>query len=380
MRFLPIAMLLTNAVFAQSIVDPAVLPRILSRMESRLEDRDLACTVTPVRPSLNFSFRIQAGYIVRVPMNQYSGPRHGWLMLTRITPDGGDRKPVYLASRTRLPDVPKTKAEVEIGAGYLLGEGGYQVHWTMMDDQGRVCRKDWHVEAKLSRSERRAKVAMAPNTVASYSLIGTPDALHMRDDSAPFSVTILMHAAPLLPRRTHFRATDRILLVGSLAALIERLPASSVRLVVFNMDQQKEVYRQDGFTLSSLDRVEQALNQIELDAIDFETLQKPKGHIDLLADLVNRETHADKPSDAVVFLGPSTRYEDKLPRTALERLALAPRFFYFQYRPLFRRVTSVPQDTIHLTVAELKGKTMTIHTPAEFAKAIDELERRAVTP
>jgi hypothetical protein len=377
MRRLLFAMLLSTALWAQWIVDPNAVPRAMSRFEPRWDDRDLACSVTPFGPALNFSFRIQAGYIARVPMNQYFGPRHAWFILMRLTPEGGDGKPVFLAARTRLPDVPKTKVEVEIGGGYLLGEGGYQVHWMMLDDLGRVCRHDWHIEAKLTRAERTAKVAMRPYTAAAFSLLGSPDEGRVRDDCAPFSVTILLHAAPVFPRRTRLRANDRMLLVGSLAALLERLPARSVRLVVFNLDQQKELYRQDGFSLGAMDQVEQALNELELSAVDYRILQKPKGHLDLLADLINAEVHAGKPSDAVVFLGPSTRYEDKLPREALERPAAIPRFFYFQYRPLLRRVVPSTTDTITMAVSGLKGKTMIIRTPAEFARAIGQLEKQA---
>jgi hypothetical protein len=377
MRRLPFAMLFSTALWAQSIVDPNTIPRAMSRFEPRPDDRGLVCSVTQFGPALNFSFRIQAGYIVRVPMNQYFGPRHAWFTLIRLTPEGGDHKPVFLASRVRLPDVPKTKVEVEIGGGYLLGEGGYQVRWMMLDDQGRVCRHDWHIEARLTRAERTAKVAMRPYTAAAFSLLGSPDEDRSHDDSAPFSVTILLHAAPVFPRRTHLRANDRMLLVGSLAALLERLPARSVRLVVFNLDQQKELYRRENFGIHSMDEVEQAMNELELSAVDYSVLRKPNGHLDLLADIVSREVHAEKPSDAVVFLGPSTRYEDKLPRGALAKASAIPRFFYFQYRPLWRRVVPSGTDTITMAVSGLKGKTMIIRTPAEFAKAIDQLERLA---
>jgi hypothetical protein len=378
MRLLPLAMLLSTAGWTQSIVEPGVVARVLNRLEPSWDESALVCSVTPYGPSLNFSFRIQAGYVVRLPMDQFEGPKHAWFTLMRITPEGGDRKPVYLATRTRLPVVPQTKAEVEVGGGYLLGEGSYQVRWMMLDERGRVCRKDWRIEAKLTRGERRAKVAMRPNSVAAFSLLGSTQETRAHDDSAPFSVTIMLHAAPMFPRRTHLRVSDRMLLVGSLAALLERLPARSVRLVVFNLDQQKELYRQDDFSVAAIDQVAQAMNDLELSSVDFKVLQKPKGHIDLLADLVNRELAADKPSDAVVFLGPSTRYEDKLPRSALERLASIPKFFYFQYRPFLRRMAPAATDTINSTVSGLKGKTMIIHNPGEFAKAIDQLEKLAV--
>lgn len=376
MRTLPLAILLPAAAWAQSIVDPGAIPFVMSRFEQRGDDRELACSVVPIGPILNFSFRIQAGYIVQVPMRQFFGPGHMWLILTRVTPEGGDGKPVLLASRTYLPDIPNTKVEVELGGGYLLGEGRYQVRWMMLDDLGRVCRKQWRIEARLSKAERTAGVSTRPHTVAAFSLLGSPGEARPRDDSAPFSVTILMHAAPLSPRRTHLRASDRMLLVVSLAALLERLPARSVRLVLFNLDQQKELYRRDGFTLAALEEVQQALNELELNAVDYRVLQKPGGQIDLLADLIDRERRDANPSDAVVFLGPATRFGDKPPRAQRDLPRATPRFFDFQYRPWVRSTLS--PDTIALTVSSLKGKTMLVRTPTDFARAIDQLERAAV--
>lgn len=377
MHRVAILMLLAIACWGQSVVDPKALGAVMSRFEPNWQDHPLACSVTPFGPVLNYSMRIQAGYVVRVPMNQYFGPRHGWFMLARITPQGGDGKPVFLASRTRLPDVPKTKVEVEIGGGYLLGEGRYTVRFMMMDDQGRVCRREWHIRAELKKSERKFQMALAPYTVAPFSLLASTRPEGTRDDRPTFSATILLHAAPLLPRRTNLRGSDRMLLIGSLAALLEHIPAKSVRLSVFSLDQQKELYRNDAFTPQQLDQVQQSLNDLQLNTINVETLQNPRGYIDLLADLLNREIRAPKPSDAVIFLGPPGRFLDKVPRAAIEKPSALPRFFYLQYRVFFRRPAPSLPDTINLAVSELKGRTTTIHTPEEFAKAILELEKRA---
>jgi len=135
---LAIAALLACACAAQVIVDPARFGSVLKSLEPRADEKPLRCEVTPIRPSLNFSFRFQAGYVVHVPMNQYSGEGHGWAMVTRITPEGGGQKPVYLVGRTRLPSIPKTKVAVEVGGGYLLGEGRYDVNWTLLDDADRI--------------------------------------------------------------------------------------------------------------------------------------------------------------------------------------------------------------------------------------------------
>jgi hypothetical protein len=216
--------------------------------------------------------------------------------------------------------------------------------------------------------------------VAAFSLRGPRDTPPLRDDAPPFRMTLLLHVAPLVPFRTRLRISDEMMLVGSLSALLERLPAQSVRLVAFNLDQHKELYRKDNFALSDLSRLVQSVNELELQTVDYRVLQNKSGHIDLLADLVNQELRSGQPSDAVVFLGPAARFEDKVPAELLEQPAAGPtRFFYFQYKPIFRRGGNSFPDIINRTVSTLRGRLWTIHTPAEFAKAIEELEKRAKT-
>ena len=376
MRPLVIAVLLASACAAQVIVDPARLGSVLKVLEPQAGEKPLRCEVTPIKPSLNFGFRFQAGYVVRVPMNQFSGPGHGWAMLTRITPEGGGQKPVYLVSRTRLPSIPTTKVDVEVGGGYLLGEGRYDVKWAMLDDAGRVCRGSWHVDARLGRRERQMKLSMPPDTVADFTLRGRPDSRRGSDDAAPIRLTVLLNAAPLFPLRTRLRASDRVVLLGLLSSLLERVPARSVRLVVFNLDQQKTLLRQDAFAPNALGRVAQALNGTELGLVDYHVLQNRRGHVDFLAGLINQELRAETPSDVVVFLGPETRFVDKLPPTALAGPAGAPpQFFDLQFKPYLRAGSSLP-DSISLATARAKGKTIVIRTPADFAKAIEQIERR----
>jgi len=187
---------------------------------------------------------------------------------------------------------------------------------------------------------------------------------------------VLLNAAPLFPLRTRLRASDRVILLGLLSSLLERVPARSVRLVVFNLDQQKTLLRQDAFAPGALGRVAQALNGTELGVVDYHVLQNPQGHVGLLAGLMNQELHAETPSDVVVFLGPATRYVDKLPPMALaEPTGAAPQFFDLQFRPYFRASASLP-DSISLATAKAKGKTIIIRTPADFGKAIEQIERR----
>jgi len=366
------------AASAQSIVNnPNRLRNVIAQLEGALEgEQALRCDVSPTKPTLNYSFRYQAGYVVTVSMNQYLGSGHGWTMLTRVTPEGGDRKPVYLLSRIPLPRIPKTNVAVNIGGGYLLGEGVYNVRWMMLDDTGRVCRRNWRTDVHRSRAERIVKVAMPPDTVWEIGLRGARLLPAGPDDAAALRMTIFLHAAPLFPRRTRMRPNDTVMLMSTVSSLLERVPARSVRLVLFNLDQQKELYRKDSFMLQDMVQVSQAMTNIELGKVDFQVLQNKKGHVDLLTDLVNREVQEQAPSDVVLFLGPAPRFYDRVPQASLEKPSTGvPQFYYFQLAPFLLQQQATLTDTIKSTVSRLGGKTMVIHTPGDFAKAIDRLEK-----
>ncbi len=250
-----------------------------------------------------------------------------------------------------------------------MGEGRYTVDWEMFDETNRACRKSWKIEAKLAASEHGLNLGLAPGSVSvlSFRRWSAKDAA----DARPLNrLTVLLHAAPLFPRSTRFRAQDRVMLLGSLAALLEALPAKSVRLVVFNLDQQKEMFRQDDLTPEAFDQVAQSTNNLQLQLVDYKVLQNRRGHVSLLADLINQEVQAEQPSDAVIFIGPTARYYDKVPDALVEqRAGSAPQFFYFEYKPYWGRGSEFP-DSVEYAIKKVKGKTSMIHTPDEFAKAI----------
>jgi hypothetical protein len=373
MRTLVALLVGCSSAMAQFVLPLSRIPERLRSFEPVPGEQELRCEVQPMRAALTFGFRFQAGYFVKVPMNQYRGPGHSWAILTRITPEGGG--PTYLGSRMRLPDVPPNKVELETGGGYLLGEGRYQAAWVLYDDAGRVCRKRWTIDVKRGYHDRNVKVAIEPGTVTGFSRVGTRDRRNT-DDAPPFRLTILVHAAPMSPRRQRIGARDSVMLLGTLSSLLERLPARDVRLVVFNLEQQKEIFRQDGFQSERIYEVSQAIDNLQLQTLDYRVLQNRKGHLDLLAEMVNRELTAAQPPDVVVFLGPLARQVDRFPEELLEKPeGSMPRFFYLQYRPPFLNMQATLPDLIHSAVSRLKGKTVVMHTPAEFEKAIQQIER-----
>ncbi len=369
-----IALLCAGVACAQVILDPAKIPAGFKRFAIPAGAAPLRCDPSYIRPVLNFSFRFQAGYMVRVPMDQYQGTGHTWVIMERITPEGDPARAVYLGDKFLLPDVPKTTIELPVVGGYLLGEGRYHVEWMMLDDRGRVAVKEWTLEAERTYANRNVKIAMPPGTVAEFSLRGAA-AAHPSDDAAAIRLTVLLDAAPMSSRRMRLRANDRIMLLGGLSALLERVPTRSVRLVVFNLDQQKELYHSANFTLNDLESVGRVINQTELGLVDYHILQHPKGHLDFLAGLMNREVRETEPSDVVLLLGPRPHFTDRVPSQALEKIVGSPRFLYLQYQPFLHATSELP-DTIRQAVKSMRGKTLVVRTPADFAKGIDLVERK----
>jgi len=279
--------------------------------------------------------------------------------------------------------VPATKAEVQVGGGYLLGEGNYAVRHLLIDERDRVCRKDWRMQVHRSRGESSVKVAMPPDTILDLSLRGLRSApAAATDDAAALRLTILLHAAPTSPRRTRLRQNDILMLLASVTSLMERVAVSSVRLVAFNLELQKEIYRKDGFGLRDVPEVADAMTRTELGLVDVKVLQNKRGHVDTLADMVNQELRSVAPSDVVLFLGPMSRFADKVPQSAIEKAeGRGPQFLYFELMPVFRGgrggavASPVIGDSIRNAVGRLGGKTMVIRTPGDLARAIERLEK-----
>jgi hypothetical protein len=374
MRWVTIALLLPACCVAQVVVRGSLLRGVAALFESKPGEKTLHCDVTSSRPTLNYSFRFQAGYRVSVPANQFEGAGHSWTVLTRITPQFEGAAPVYLVAGQRLPDIPRTSVTLFFGGSYLLGEGSYSVNWLMMDDQNRVCRKNWHVDVHRSRSERKVRVAMPEHVVWDVSLRGTRLPPPNAADAGALRLTILLNAEPLFQRRTRLRGGDVGTLISAVTSLLERLPTSGVRLVVFNLEQQKELYRNANFRLADMPDVAAAMNAIDLSTVDYKVLQNRRGHVDLLADMVNQEVRADPPSDLVLVIGPMSKFLDRMPADLLRTPSgPSPRFVNLQIIPLVLTPSTLP-DVIHNAIARLGGKTVPVHSPGEFAKAIAKLE------
>ena len=199
-----------------------------------------------------------------------------------------------------------------------------------------------------------------------------------------------------------------------LEPLVGRLSTASVRLVVFDLPHQRELFREDGFTLNGMNRLVHETNFLKPGRVDEGPFEHQEGVWDLLANLVNKEIRAPEPADAVVFVGAPWWIREGMPSGFPKPdKGTTTRFFSVHYSNIFAHnvvregagswqgevgSTGGPPpaviesrmpgpsrdemastslfDTIKQTVLRMKGKIFVIQTTAELSKAIEEIDRR----
>jgi len=386
-----------GAASAQRLADPARLGPSLDLLSRNPFQATLRCQMTPVRPWLNFSLRLQAGYLIEAPMDQFSTAGHELKSVTEITPLAAGARPVYLANRFYLSALPSKDAVAQMAGAYLLGAGAYNARMVVYDETGRACRAEWPVTAVWNDARLRAPIPA--NAVAEFHWAAVGRATEPVFDR----LTVLLHTAPVDARRSQLTPEDAAMMLGGLDALLDQIPARTVRLVAFNLDQQKEGLARDGFTAAGLDELQTQLHSQQLAVVDYRVLQNRTGPMEMLANLANRETRGENAPDAVVFLGPALHTSWKLPKDAVSLQPHGPAYFYIQLYSILRRGSGgtdesifpashpsyasapsyrrLPQPTLGATpgvgadpiaslVGQLKGKVFSVGTPQEFARAV----------
>jgi hypothetical protein len=373
------AALLATSASAQFPMPKGHHDTVVKAMDTEPESEKLKCEAFPIKPTLDFAFRFQAGYVLRCPIRMFGGNKAMVATYIRITPQEG--KPVFLSEVYSLPEMPadmrprtnlhKLTDEFELSGGFSIGEGNYSVDLLVIDSGKRMLKKRWEVKAARNHEERNVQIAMAASTAA--PLFNRSWDGKMTTDGKGLRVTILMNAAPRDPRATRLRAWDRAMLIDSVSSILRQIPTESVRLVAFNLEQQRELFRDNQLDRPGLMRLSRSLRELELGTVSYGTLKNHHGWASMLAGFTNEEVEAEEPSDVVIFLGPMNRNLDKVP---VELFTAAktkrPHFYYFEFLPMWHRGNELPDVIAHATSAR-SGTTLKIHSPGELGQAIQKL-------
>lgn len=335
----------------------------------------LKCFIEKRNPFLDFALRFQSGYVVHCRLSVFEGKKVIVAIYLRVTPEG--KPPVLFASGYRLPAITpdmalanapkKLKQEVGLSGVVSVGEGRYSVDVLVMDDRGRSCRKHWKIKVAPDRSQRRVHLAVDPLTVQSFDR--RTWSVPPPHRSGGLRLTVLLDAAPINPYQSRLRAWDRMFLLECIYSLLRQMPYQSVRLVAFNIDQQREIFRRDPFDDAAFLALSRSLQEIETSTISVQAL-KNRNSPEFLTDLANQEFTADAPSDVVILLGPNSRSDANVRPELLSRKPDSPPLFYFHYIPWVGN--AFPDSFQNLTKAAA-GKTFQIHSPADFDQAIQKV-------
>ena len=339
-------------------------------------DDSLKCDLRHLAPALDFAFRFDVRFVVACSLAQFQSDP-GVTLYVRISAAKG--KPLLLRRLYQLRPIPAEiqakagslkKLAIQMSGTFAAGEGNYFVDLMVADDQGKTFLKHWPVEVARKGRERDVPLAIAPNTVLPARLV--PWNGRAKGEPPGLRLTVLLHAAPINPRSARLYAWDRLFLLETLLSLVRQTPYASIRVVAFNLDQQKELFREENFNSKSLDRLAQSLQEAEMATVPVHALESA-GRPELLAKLAQQELMKDSPSDAVIFLGPSSRFHEKVPKAELKGLENdGRRFFYFEYFPAFMRGSELP-DAIHFLTRDLHGTVFPIHSALELATSIQRM-------
>jgi hypothetical protein len=366
-------------VHGQSLLEPKDAQRIDQAINQGLKGDPLACRVQPFEPFLDFAFRFEVGYIVHCPLKQFAGEETELNAIVRVRPAGGAA--VVLGDFYRIPAItPEIRSrinlrhfpnEVEFSGVFAAGAGEYRVDLIVADDHHRIFRHSWNSKVSPHGDERKAAITMQPGSVASLRL----PSWHANavSPASALRLTVLLDASPINPYALKLRAWDRAFLLDSMSSLLSEVPSASVRIIAFNLDQQREIFRQAALDRFTFTKLSDALRDLELGTVSYRTIERQQGWAELLAKLLADEMAAKPPADAIVFLGPTARLYQKMPREMLnDRPAVAPKIFYFEYFP--RRGAEYP-DAIHHLTSAFKGRVFKLHSPGELAENIKKMQK-----
>jgi hypothetical protein len=329
----------------------------------------LKCAVRTYPPRLSFSFRYWTGYEVAIPVRNLEARSGGRLqVLLRVTPAGGNAR--YFFQRQPLPRLPedlraRKRAELFLSGGVVVGTGEYAVALQVSDPSGRVCQNTWRAVAPATKVPLRVGAGEVIDA-ARERWTG------IRQKNSSSRVTIFLHAAPVFPRRTLTKLSswDMAVLMGSLTSLLDTLPFGRARVIAYSLDNREVVFSDPDFGPDGLTKLQERLEEMNLGIVSVDALRRASPP-DVLQQLVETEIENPEKAEAVVFLGPLSRYFKKAPKVWKDYREALPEAYGVAVFPRFGQTG----DIIQSMVKAAGGSTVMVYQPSDLAKAVREISK-----
>jgi hypothetical protein len=349
-------------------------------LESTDMRKDLACTVTPTKPSLGFDLKFHAGYEVSIPLQELAGDGNQLTMVFRVTPDGHSDDPVYFSQHVAVPAIgADEKGPAFLQGVFDVGEGKYHVDWLMRDRAERICSFHWDSEANLPNKDRQMALDIQPARVQPYDTEPFKQEPPVeRKTDPPLNVKVMVNFAPQDAQSATLQPLDINALISILRNIAREPRIGRFSIIAYNMQEQRVIYRQEDTSQIDFPALGQALTSLNLGTVDLKRLSQKHGDTEFLSQLITQEVAGAKDkTDAVIFAGPKVTLDDVIPAETLKQIGEVKfPVFYMNYN--LNPQSNPWRDAIGNTVKYLKGMEFTISRPRDLFFAWSDIIGRIV--
>jgi hypothetical protein len=348
---------------------------VLERQESR---SDLQCTVSRIKPELDWDFTFRTGYQVNVQMADLVGNGNQLTVLFRVVPQDHPNDPAYMVQRIRVPAIEEgSKGESTFYGKYKLGEGKYHIDWLMRDQQEHTCAMSWDVETKLNSKDSPLRQwtpqalvqPLRPPFTEESPVIPAPESGLPR-------VNIIMNFDPPDSSGARLDEHDLESLVAILCRIVGDPRIETHSILAFSLQTQQVIYHQEDASSIHLAALGEAVKSLKFGVVDAKQLTSANGPAQFATDLF-REHLRDEDPDALIVLGRKAGWEKGVSREALGSFDKpgAPAF-YLSYNAEQQPILS--RDPISSIIKRLRGFEYAIRRPKDLFNAWSDVIARIV--
>lgn len=298
--------------------------------------------------------------------------RQNLKLLARLVPLDSNRPPTYLRRQIGIRSEAIRHGRVRVGFRYYLGLGSYRIDWMAETDSGRICAESHRMRARLGRGEREIRPSLEPGQ-SYFSGQSAPIPWWVIDRRPPgFNLKLILNIPPFKERRPLIQA-DLSRIEGILTAVALHPTVGRVSLVVFNMKDQRVLYRQESETgYPNPGELAEAIRSLSNSQVRVETL-KEDSEVDFLRRLLIGELSSTKDFDAVVLIGPRSPLSLEVSRFLDEIQDAAP-LYYLKYR--FFEAGAGWSDPLQRLTQRLGGKVFPIQSPRDLWRSVEALMQK----
>lgn len=377
---------LTDALLAQTYLAGGKAPRMfgtdMAVFEAGEARQDLPCKVEDVKPLLGFDLKFHAGYEVSVPMKELVGSENLLTVVFRVRPVDNPENERYFIQRVKVPEIEDdAKGDAQLQGQFDLGEGKYHVDWLMRDRAERVCSSSWDVSAELPGKDKQISMNLETAKVApsDFEFFREDPPVQRQGGDATLNVKVMINFAPQKATSSTMKPVDTSALTSILRSISRDPRIGKFSLVVFNMQDQKVLYRSEAVDCFDFPKIGAAIDEIKLGTVDFKKLATKNSETEFLSDLLQKEVagggESGDPYDGLVFVGPKVLLDANVPQETLRSVGnVGFPVFYLNYNLYPQQIPW--RDSIGHAVKFFRGQEYTISQPRDLWFAVSEMVER----